>query len=213
MRPKNRAQHVVSRANVCHPIAHGFVDGIFQCLAAGGYRNHPCAQQFHSKYIQFLAANVFFTHIDIAFQAQKRANRRCSYAMLARSCFRDDSFLGHPAREQALSKAVIDLVRTRVIEILALQVNPGAAPGLRQPCSVIQRGRASRVGVEQLIELRMEAGIALRLTVRDFELLQGMHECFGYELPTVISVMTFHSAPITATSVRWTASMNRRILS
>src|SRR5207302_3132434 len=40
MRPKNRAKHVVSRTDVCYPIAHGFVDGIFQRLASSGYRYH-----------------------------------------------------------------------------------------------------------------------------------------------------------------------------
>ena len=40
MRPKHRAQHVIRRADIRHPIAHRFVDGVFQRLTSGRNRNH-----------------------------------------------------------------------------------------------------------------------------------------------------------------------------
>jgi hypothetical protein len=46
--------------------------------------------------------------------------------MLTRTGFSDDSFFAHATRQQRLTQAVIDFVRTRVIQIFALEPNLGA---------------------------------------------------------------------------------------
>ncbi len=202
MRPENRAKHVIGCADVRYPIAHRFIDGVLQRLAARRNRHHAGSQQFHSEKVQFLAADVFLTHVDIALQAQQRADSRRRHTMLPGARFRDNSFLAHADGEQTLAKAVIYLVRSGVVQILAFEVNLCAAPGLREALGQIKRSRPARVIVEELIELCVKLGILLSRVVCSFELFQRMHERFGHELPAVISEVSFHGAPIIATSAR-----------
>ena len=60
--------------------------------------------------------------------------------------------------------------------------------------------------VRVIQQARKDAGlavsdrIALRIGVRSFQFLERMHESFGDKLPAVISKVTFHGAPISATS-------------
>ena len=69
--------------------------------------------------------------------------------VLAGAGLGDDAALAHAAGQQRLPEAVIDLVRTRVQQVLALEVDLGTAevgaepPGMKQ-----RRGAACIVGVQ-----------------------------------------------------------------
>ena len=78
--------------------------------------------------------------------------------MLARTGFGDDSLRTEPHREQRLADRVVDLVRSGVREVLALEPHLGA-PAARQFASQRQRRRPPDPGAQ----LRLELGPELRV--------------------------------------------------
>lgn len=74
-----------------------------------------------------LLGHVDRTHVDFALQSEQRGRRGERHPVLPRAGFRDQRGLAHPLRQQRLTQAVVDLVRARVVEILALQVDPSSA--------------------------------------------------------------------------------------
>ena len=87
-----------------------------------------------------LAARVLLAHVDDALQAEARAHGGRRDAVLARAGLGDDAPLAQAPREQRLADGVVDLVRAGVREVLALQLDAGAADVLR---SAARRGRAA----------------------------------------------------------------------
>src|SRR5262245_43046649 len=163
MRSEDRTHHVIRGANIRHPIPTGFVKSVLQRVASGRYRDDAGAEQLHAEDIEFLSANVFLAHVNIAFETQERAYGRRSDSVLSGAGFRDDAFLAHAPREQALTETVVDLVRAGVIQVFTLKINLRAAPSLCQTFGRIQRSWPSRIIVKEIVELRLKTGVALRL--------------------------------------------------
>ena len=88
------------------------------------------------------------THVDGAGEPEERRTRRGRHAVLAGAGLRDHPLLAHASCQETLTEHVVDLVRTRVREILALQEH-AQAEALRQPCALRDRGRAADIGREQ----------------------------------------------------------------
>ncbi len=138
MRADRRADEIVRRRDVRHPVADGLVDRVLECLAAGGDGAHLSAEQLHAKDVERLTADVLCAHVDDALQPQLGADRRRGDAVLARAGLGDDAPLAHALREQALPQRVVDLVRAGVGQILALEVDTRADP-LREPLGEVER--------------------------------------------------------------------------
>ena len=64
--------------------------------------------------------------------------------MLPRARLGDDALLAHAFREQGLPERVVDLVRPRMQQVLALQINLRPATMLREPLRKIQLRRPPR---------------------------------------------------------------------
>src|SRR5262245_26728692 len=75
MRPKHAAQEVMRVADVGHPVAHGFIDGIFERARSGIHAPYLSAQQAHAEDVEFLAAHILYTHVNHALETEKRADR------------------------------------------------------------------------------------------------------------------------------------------
>jgi len=71
----------------------------------------------------------------------------------------DDARLAHPLGEQPLADRVVDLVRTRMSEIFALQEDPCTADPLGQAGRVVEGRRSSDELAEQPLELGLESWI------------------------------------------------------
>src|ERR1035441_5579023 len=127
VRAESRAQQVVGGRDVGDPVAHGFAYGVLKGPAAVGYGYHFGAQQTHAEDVETLAPHVLFAHVDGAIEAEKRADRCRSDAMLAGAGFGDNAFLPHAPREQRLSDTVVDFVRAGVQQVLTLEVDFRAA--------------------------------------------------------------------------------------
>jgi hypothetical protein len=126
MRAEHRTQHVVRVANARHPVAHGLVDGVFECSAAGIHLGHLGAQQLHALHIQVLPPCVLAAHVDGARQLVSRRGGRGRDAVLPGAGFRDHARLAHAARQQTLADGIVDLVRAGVQQVLAFEEHAAA---------------------------------------------------------------------------------------
>ena len=99
--------------------------------------------------------------------------------MLAGAGLGDDARLAHAAGELNLAEAVVDLVRAGVVQLVALEVDLGAAEMLGQPLGEIERARAAAVMGEKIGEFRMEGRIGLGFGVGAFEIEDQRHQRLG----------------------------------
>lgn len=84
---------------------------------------HFCSQKAHLIDIQRLPFNVFDTHIDLAFHPEEGGHRRRRDPVLPCAGFGDHARFAHPFRQKHLPQAVIDLMRSGMIQVFPLQVN------------------------------------------------------------------------------------------
>jgi hypothetical protein len=171
------------------PIAHRFVDGVLERLAAGLDTFDARAEQSHAKHVQGLAPHVLGAHVDHAFETQQRACRRAGDAMLSRSRFSDDAGLAHALGEQRLAEGVVDLVRAGVREVLALQKNARPVARLAQAPGLPQRRRPAGVVMQQSLQLRREGRFLSRLEVRRFERFDRRDERLRHKAAAVRAVV------------------------
>ena len=91
MRAENGAEQIVRVADVGDPVAHGFVDGVFQGAAAGIDADNLRAKHAHARDVERLASHVFRAHVDDAFKAKMRGDGGGGDAVLACAGFSDDA--------------------------------------------------------------------------------------------------------------------------
>ncbi len=91
------------------------------------------------------------------------ADRGRRHAVLAGAGLGDDASLAHALGEQSLTERVVDLVRTRVGEVFALQQDTTGADLLGEARRLVERGRSTDVGAQQVPEGFVEVGIGQRL--------------------------------------------------
>lgn len=102
--------------------------------------------------------------------------------MLAGAGLGDDAGLAHALGEQRLAQHVVDLVRAGVVEVLALEEDPGAAGVLGEPRHLGEGAGPAGVVDHQVVELGREGRVALGLLVLDGDLVHGGHERLRDEL-------------------------------
>ena len=123
-------------------------------------RHHLGAEQLHAEDVGRLPLDVDLAHVDRAGQVEQRRHRRGGDAMLAGAGLGDDAPLAHAPGQQDLAHAVVDLVRAGVVELVALEIDLGAAEMRGQPLGEIERARPADIMLQIVVELRLEGGIA-----------------------------------------------------
>ena len=176
MRAIGRAEDVMRAADVRHPVAHRLVDGFLQGLLPRLHRHHFRAEHFHAVHIQFLPLAIHRAHVDDAFQAEHRGDRRGGHAVLARAGFGDDARLAHAPGQQDLADGVVDLVRAGVVQILALEIDFRAAQFAGEPFGKIQRRGPSAKFLEVIRQFALKFRVLLRAEIFRLQLLQRMHQ-------------------------------------
>ena len=104
------------------PVADCFRAGIGERHVSGGHRMHLCAKHLHALHVGMLSLHVGLAHEDLAVHAEERADRGCCHAVLSGAGLSDDACLAHLACEEYLPDGVVDLVRSRVVEVLAFEI-------------------------------------------------------------------------------------------
>ena len=82
-----------------------------------------------------LLGHVDGTHVDLALQPEQGGCGRQRHTVLPRAGLRDQLLLAHPLGQQPLTQAVVDLVGTGVVEVLAFEVDLHPAKMPSQPNS------------------------------------------------------------------------------
>ena len=139
MRAHRRPEHVVRRLDVRHPVAHRLVDRVLQRGRAARHRAHLGAQGVHPEHVRGLASDVLLAHEHHARQPEQGARRGGCDAVLAGAGLGDDAGLAEPSRQQRLSECVVDLVRTGVGEVFALEVEAESRDGDRRRAAATVR--------------------------------------------------------------------------
>src|SRR5579863_2803200 len=193
MRPCHGADAVERIVHIGDPIAQRLVHRILERARARLHRDHRGAQHFHADDIGLLPLDVDRSHIDEAFQPEARAQRGGRDAMLAGTGFGDNAPLAHAPGHHDLAEHVVDLVRSGVIELLALEIDFSAAKMFGQPLGEIQRRRPADIVLEIAVHLGMERGIDLGLGISLLQIEDQRHQGFrdeaaaeNTEMPVVV---------------------------
>ena len=188
MRPHDAADEVVRGRDVGHPVAHRLVDRVLQGAAAAGHGPHLGAEQAHAEDVGRLARHVDLAHVDDALEAEVGADRRRRDAVLAGAGLGDDARLAEALRQQPLPDGVVDLVGAGVGQVLALEVDLGAAELSRQVLGEVQRRRpAGEVAQHQRPARPGTPGRPSRAVVGALELLDGGHQRLGHVAPAELA--------------------------
>ena len=190
------------------PIADCLGRRILQRSRARSHRDYFRAHQPHAEDIQRLPAHVFLTHVHHALHPEPRTNRGRRNAVLSCARLGDDATLAHASRQQRLPNGVVDLVGTRVVQILAFEEH--RRPHQRgEPRSVAQWRRTTNVSGKQIVELGNEGGISHRLRERVLQPIKRRNERFRHIPPTVAAKAVAGAyRGHRSTLARPTASMN-----
>ena len=161
----------------------------FRGLLAVPHRDHLGPQVFHPEHIGPLAGDVHRAHVDFAVKIEARRHRGGGEPVLARPGLGDDAPLAQPLAQQALAHHVVDLVGAGMIQVLPLDIDPGAPELAGQVGQVGHRGGPPGVGLHQLDKFLPEGGILLALPEAGQQFLDGGVQNFWQEGPAVLAVI------------------------
>ncbi len=137
MRAGDRADYVEGVVDMCDPVAQRLVHRVLQGRGPRVHRDHLGAEQFHAEDVGFLPLDVGGAHIDDTRQVEERAGRCRRDPVLSGTGLGDDPALAHAPRQQGLAEHVVDLVRAGMVELVALEIELGAAEMAGQPLGEI----------------------------------------------------------------------------
>ena len=143
----------------------------------------------------------------------------------------DDAPLSHTLGQERLAEAVINLVRTRVVEVLALEIDASPTQVLGQTPSESQGARTPGILGQLAVELGGECGVRHGLVIGALQLEKQRHQGLGDEAAAenavapalvrspAVGIQCFHvwmarsarlHCPITAPSKREWPPLSRR---
>jgi hypothetical protein len=156
-----RSNDVVSTRDIAHPVANSCRDRLLERACTGLDGLDSRAEQAHALDVGLLAAHVLGAHVDDALQIEQRAGGGGGHAVLARPRLGDDPPLAHALGEQGLTQRVVDLVRTSVVEVLALEIDL-VARRLAEAGGTVQRRGTPDVVAQQRAQLSLKLRILAR---------------------------------------------------
>src|SRR5436190_5206258 len=107
--------------------------------------------------------------------------------MLTCSGFRNDPFLAHSPSQQDLTNTIVDLVSSRVVEVLAFQVDLGPTKHLRQPLCKIQRARTADIVSQEILKLRLKIGIIANGKIPGRQFVKRRDERLGHKSASIFA--------------------------
>ena len=107
--------------------------------------------------------------------------------MLARAGFRNDPRLAHATGEDDLAQHVVDLVRAGMVQLVALEIDLGAAKAFGEPFGIVERAGATHVVGPEIVHLVPEALVGLGMLVLRLEFEDQGHQRLRDEAPAEIA--------------------------
>ena len=199
VRPGDRADHVERVVDMGDPVAQRLVHRVLQGRGARMHRHDLGAEQLHAEDVGLLPLDVGRAHIDDAGQVEERAGGRGRDAVLAGAGLGDDAALAHAPRQQDLAQHVVDLVRAGVVELVALQIDLGAAEMPGQPLGEIERARPPDIMFEVIVELGLKGRVGARLAIGRLDREHQRHQGLGDKAPAIDAEMAALVGPAAET--------------
>src|ERR1039457_1395278 len=181
VRPGDRADDVIGVVDICDPVAHGFVQRVFQRPRTRFDGYHAGTEDLHAVDVRRLAPDVLRTHIHHAFQAVAGRDRSRSHAVHAGARLGGDSRLAHAPCEHGLPARIVDFVGAGMVEVFALEVYLRTPEQTRPALAVIDGARTADIVLEVVAELGDEFRIAAVFFVRDSDFVERLNQGFGDE--------------------------------
>ena len=122
MRAHCRTNNVECVLRMTTPVAYGLRTCVAERHITSCDRMHFSTKHTHTLHVSVLALNISFTHKHFALHIHQCADCSCSHTMLSGSCLGNDACLAHLLSHKNLSNGIIYLVRTRMVEVFALQI-------------------------------------------------------------------------------------------
>ena len=121
------------------------VDRFFQGAQAAFHADDFRAENLHSRNVRRLLRDIDFPHVDFTFQSEMRGGSRERDPMLTCARLGDETFLAQVFRQQPFSHAVIEFVRSGMVQVFAFQVDLACAVAelSRKIFAMSDRGRTS----------------------------------------------------------------------
>ena len=157
---------------------------------------HLGAQHLHADHVGLLPRHVDRAHIDHAFEAEARAERRGGDAMLAGAGLGDDALLAHAPRHHDLAQHIVDLVRAGVIQLFALEVDFCAPEVIGQAFGEIERRRPADIVAQITVHFGLERRIGLGCRVGLFQIEDQRHQGFRDEAAAENAEVPRSSGPL-----------------
>ena len=202
VRTRGCSENVVRGLNVGHPVTERLVNCVLERRRTRGHSDDLSAEHLHARNIEGLTLGVLAPHVDRAVEAEERSGGRGGHAVLTRTGLRNNTRLTQFLGQQRLAKHVVDLVRTRVVEVLTLKKHAHAAKVRSEARRLRQQRRTSRVVQEKIAQPALERLIAPQALPRGLNLFEGTHERLGDEASAEITevrslskVLGFHHCP------------------
>src|SRR5215470_4151087 len=186
---RDRADAVEGVGDIADPVAQCRVHRVLERLRARLDRPHGRAERLHAQHVRLLARNINRTHVDDTFEPELRAHGRGRDAVHAGAGLGDNPRFAHAACQHDLAEHVVHLVGAGVIEVLALEINLGAAEMRAQALGEIERRRPAHIVGEVVVHLLAKGYVALRLRIGFFELEDERHQRLGDEAAAILPEM------------------------
>lgn len=116
------AYDVESVGRMTAPVADSLTTGIAQCHVTSTHRMHLGTQHFHTLHVGMLALYIGGTHEHLTLHVHQGTDGCRGHAMLSGTCLSDNTRLSHLLGQQDLADGVVDLVGTRVVQVLTFQI-------------------------------------------------------------------------------------------
>ena len=155
MRAGRRADAVEGVVDIRDPVAQRLVHRVLQRARRRRCTGmHLGAEQLHAEHVGLLPLDVGRAHEDDAGQAEARADGGGGDAMLAGAGLGDDARLAHAPAPAGSGRAVVDLVRAGVVQLVALEIDLGAVARARlfaRRCVGQALGEIERAGAADIM--------------------------------------------------------------
>ena len=180
VRTHHRTQAVVAVTDGGDPVPHRLVDGVLERLGTAVHRFDLGAEQLHPEHVQRLPLDIDGTHVHLALEPHQRRRRCRRHPVLAGAGLCHQPGLAHPLGQQCLAEHVVDLVRSGVIEVLALEQHP-EPQSLAEPKTFGEHRRTTCIVAQDRVELGSERRVGPRLAESGLQLLARRHQRLGNE--------------------------------
>ena len=189
MRSYSRTYYIEGILSCLGPGSYRFICSILESIAARFNRHHLSTQHLHSHHIERLTFHILLAHIYCTFHIKKRSSCGCCHSMLSGSRLCDNLGLTHSLGKKYLTEHIINLMSSRVIQILSLEIYLRSIL-LTQSLCIIQRSLSSHILLKVIMILLHKLRIFYRRFKGRFNLLKCVLKRFRHELSSVLSVVS-----------------------